>query len=262
MTKIVAIIQARTDSTRFPKKVLADVLGKPMIAHLIERVKKSKLIDQLVLATTTRKIDDPITDVAKENKINIFRGNFEDVLDRYYKAAKKYQADIVVRITGDCPLIDPHIVDQVIQYFLENKYDYVTNTLEPTYPDGLDVEVFSFKALEIAWKEAQLLSEREHVTPYIVNHPEKFRISNVRNTADLSNLRWTVDRKEDLEFVKEIFKRLYKEKTMFHMQDILELLQKYPDLKEINAGIQRNEGYLSSLKKDKICKRSEKHGEK
>lgn len=255
MTRIVAIIQARTDSTRFPKKVLADILGKPMIAHLIDRAKKSELVDQLVLATTNRKIDDSIVDIAKKHNIDVFRGNFEDVLDRYYNAAKKHQADVVVRITGDCPLVDPHILDTIIRYFLDNNYDYASNTIEPTYPDGLDVEVFSFKSLEKAWKEAQLPSEREHVTPYIITHPEKFKISNFRNSVDLSHLRWTVDQKEDLEFVREIFKQFYSKKSMFYMEDILELLQKYPDLKEINAGIKRNEGYLDSLKKDKIIQK-------
>ena len=252
MSEIVGIIQVRSDSTRFPQKALVDILGKPMIIHLLERIKKSKLIDQLVIATTTRKIDDPIVEVVRECGISIFRGSYEDVLDRYYQAAKKYHADIIVRITGDCPLIDPHIVDMVIQHFLENEYHYVSNVLEPTYPDGLDVEVLSYEALKKTWKEARLLSEREHVTSYIRNHPERFRISNVRNTVDLSHLRWTVDHEKDLEFVKEIFERLYNKKPFFLMDDILRLLKKYPKLKEINARIQRNEGYVRSLKKDKV----------
>lgn len=255
MSKIVAIIQARLDSTRFPKKVLVEILGKPMILHVIERAKQSNLIDQLVIATSIRAIDDPILDVVSKHRISIFRGSPEDVLDRYYKAAKKYHADIIVRITGDCPLIDPMVIDKVIQCFLDGKYDYVSNTLEQTYPDGLDVEVFSYKTLEKAWKEAELTSEREHVTPYIGKHPEKFRVMNVRNDVDLSYLRWTVDYEKDLEFVKEIFKSLYKENSIFLMNDVLNLLEKKPELKKINIGIKRNVGYLRSLEKDKLIKK-------
>lgn len=260
MRKIVAIIQVRMDSTRFPKKALAEILGQPMTIRLLERVKKSRLINEIVVATTTRSIDDPLAEVVREYGISIFRGSYQDVLDRYYQTAKNFHADIIVRITGDCPLIDPIIVDLVIQLFLDNEYDYVNNTLVPTYPDGLDVEVFSFKTLEETWKEATLLSEREHVTPYIKKHPEKFRIGHIGNEVDLSHLRWTVDREKDLEFVREIFKRLYNKKPFFLMDDIVQLLRKHPELKEINLGIWRNESYLKSLQKDKIFLKKNKKG--
>jgi len=255
MSKIIAIIQVRLDSSRFPKKALSQLIDKPMIIHVIDRAKQSKHIDQLVVATSTRKIDDPIIDVVSKQGISVFRGSADDVLDRYYKAAKKYHADIIVRITGDCPLIDPVIIDKVIQCYIDGKYDYVSNTIDQTYPDGLDTEVFSYKALEKTWKEAKLLSEREHVTPYIVNHPEKFKLINVRNDVDLSHMRWTVDYEKDLEYVKEIYGRLYKKDSIFLMDDILQLLEKNPELNKINIGITRNEGYLRSLDKDKIIKK-------
>jgi spore coat polysaccharide biosynthesis protein SpsF len=251
MSKIVAIIQARTDSTRLPNKVMADILGKPMIVRLLGRVKESTTIDEIILATTTRAIDTPLANIVRNYGLPVFRGRWSDVLDRYYKAATKYHARGIVRITGDCPLIDPQIVDKVIQVFLKNKFDYVSNTLERTYPDGLDVEVFSYTTLQKAWKEAFIASDREHVTPYIRNNPKKFSLQNVKQTTDFSHLRWTVDQKQDLEFVREIFKRLYHKQKIFYMKDIIALLQEHPELKEINAGIKRNEGYIRSLEQDK-----------
>ncbi len=255
MSKIVAIIQARTDSTRLPNKVMADIFGKPLIIHLLERVKESTTINEIILATTTRSVDTPLVNVVRDYGFPVFRGNCNDVLDRYYKAATKYNADGIVRITGDCPLIDPAVVDKVTHVFLKHQYDYVTNTLEPTYPDGLDVEVFSYNALQKTWGEAILVSEREHVTSYLRNHPEKFSLKDVKHTIDLSYMRWTVDQQEDLTFVREVFKRLYNKQKIFHLQDIVDLLQKHPELIEINNGIQRNEGYLRSLEHDKKTKR-------
>lgn len=252
MSKVIAIIQVRLDSTRLPRKALRDIIGKPMIIHLLERTEKSELINDIVIATTKSKSDDEVVDVVKKYGLPIFRGNYEDVLDRYYNAAKKHKADVIVRITGDCPLMDPQIIDKIIQYFIDHDYDYVSNTIKPTYPDGLCVEAFSFKTLEKAWNEAKLLSEREHVTPYITKHPEIFKVKNIENSIDLSHLRWCVDQQEDLEFVTEVFKRLYNKDAIFFMEDVLELLDGSPELKEINIGIQRNEGYLRSLKEDKI----------
>ena len=252
MIKIIAIVQARMASTRLPGKVMTKISGKNMLWHVVKRVQYAKKIDDIVVATTSLKEDEKILKLTSEMGVKSYAGSEDDVLDRCYKAAKKYHADIIVRITGDCPVMDPHIVDKVVQYFLENRYDYVSNTIKPTYPDGLDVEVFSYNALEKAWKEAKLLSEREHVTPYFKKHPEKFRVGNVENDVDLSHLRWTVDENKDLEFIKEIFQRLYNKKSIFFMEDILQLLEEYPELKEINAEFKRNEGYLRSLKKDKI----------
>jgi len=255
VTKVIGIIQARTDSTRLPNKALKDIQGKPLILHVIERVQYAKLLDKVVLATTTRSIDTPLAELVQAQGISIFRGDCDDVLDRYFQAATQCHAEVIVRITGDCPLIDPRVIDTVVQVFLQHHYDYVANTLQPTYPDGLDVEVFSYKTLKKAWNEATLASEREHVTAYIRNHPEQFTHYNIKNSVDLSKFRWTVDQQEDLEFVREIFKRLYTKEKIFYMEDILPLLQQHPELQEINAGIQRNEGYLRSLKHDKKVKR-------
>ena len=255
MKKIGAIVQIRVDSTRLPKKALSDILGKPMTLRLLERLQRSELINEIIVATTKNKTDDELVKIVEENNIKIFRGSTEDVLDRYYQAAKQNDIDIIARITGDCPLVDPEIVDNMIRYFLDNDFDYVSNTIKPTYPDGICVEVFSYKTLEKTWNEARLMSEREHVTPYITKHPESFNINNFKNNEDLSDLRWTVDEPQDLEFVREIFNRLYNKKNVFHMRDVLKLLEKNPELKNINSGIIRNEGYLKSLKDDKIVKK-------
>ena len=250
MKKIIAIIQARLDSTRLPRKALINILGKPLIIHLLERVKESKKIDDIIAATTDRKVDDELVKVLKNQGVKVFRGSNKDVLDRYYQAATKYCADVIVRVTGDCPLIDPNIIDLIIQHYLDNDFDYVTNIIVPTYPDGLDVEIFSYETLKKTWEESKLLSEREHVTPYIKKHPEIFRLNNFKNSVDWSHLRWTVDQKEDLKFVIEIYKRLYNKKPLFLMKDILQILDEEPELKEINSRIQRDEGYLKSLKED------------
>jgi len=249
--KIVAIIQARMGSTRLPGKALKEISGKPLLWHVINRVKKAKLIDQIVLATTDKKEDLKLIEIASETGIGNYAGSEEDVLDRYFQAATKYKADIIVRITSDCPLIDPIIIDKVINHFLSDNFDYVSNTIKCTYPDGLDVEVFSYNSLKKAWNDAKLPSEREHVTPYIIKHKEIFKIGNFENDEDLSHLRWTVDEERDLEFVREIYKRLYKEGEVFYMENVLELLKKNPELIEINSKIIRNEGYLKSLEKDK-----------
>jgi len=253
--KVIGIIQARTDSTRLPNKTLKDIQGKPLILHVIERVQHATSIEKVVLATTTRSIDTPLADLVQTQGIPVYRGDCDDVLDRYYQAATQYHGAVIVRITGDCPLIDPHVIDTIVQIFLQHHYDYVTNTLQPTYPDGLDVEVFSYKALQKAWNEATLTSEREHVTAYIRNHPELFTLYDIKNPVDLSKYRWTVDQQEDLDFVREIYKRLSKKQKIFYMEDIVELLQQHPQLQEINARIQRNEGYLRSLKQDKKIRR-------
>lgn len=258
MTKIVCIIQARTDSTRLPQKALYDIVGKPLIIHVFDRIKYSTLIDTFVLATTTRPVDTQLVELVQKQGIPVFHGDCDDVLDRYYKTACHFNAENIVRITGDCPLIDPQIADLIIKVFLNNNYDYVTNTLHRTYPDGLDVEIFSFNALEKAWKKATLPSEREHVTPFIRNNPDQFTLYDVKNPIDYSTYRWTVDRQEDLLFVQEIYKRLYPKKKIFYMNDIVDLLNKHPELLKINSGIQRNEGYLRSLQEDKILRKVKK----
>ncbi len=251
---LAAIIQARMGSSRLPGKVMEDISGKPMLWHIIERLKKARLIDKIIIATTEREADKPILKLAEDSGAAGYAGDEADVLDRYYQAATKYGAAAVVRITADCPLIDPGVTDKVIQRYLKGDCDYTANTLEWTYPDGLAVEVFSYAALETAWQEARWASEREHVTPYIKKNPDKFRLVNVGSKVNLSHLRWSVDRKEDLEFVRQVYKYLYQEGQIFYMADILELLGKHPELTRINRGIPSDEGYAKSLKEDRIVR--------
>ncbi len=225
-----------------------------MLFHVIQRVKKSKLIEDIVVATTKKKEDLEIVKIAKKCGVRDFRGSEDDVLDRFYQAAKVAKAESIVRITADCPLIDPVVVDKVIEHFLSGCYDYASNTLKRTYPDGLDTEVFTYKVLERAWKNAKWASEREHVTPYIIKHPEMFRLGNVENEKDLSYMRWCVDTERDLKFVRAVYRHLYKKKKVFLMDDILKLLERRPEIMAINKGIPTNEGYLKSLREDRIVR--------
>jgi spore coat polysaccharide biosynthesis protein SpsF len=252
--KTAAIIQARMGSSRLPGKVLEKIAGKPLLWHLVHRLKKAELLNALIIATTDREADRPILVLANNLGIESYAGNETDVLDRFYQAATRFNINVICRITADCPLIDPQIVDKTIQVFFKADCDYVSNGRPASYPDGLDVEVFSYSTLEQVWQKAKLASEREHVTPYIHNHPDKFHIVNVVNDIDLSHMRWTVDNKEDLELVREIYKHLYIEGSTFYMRDVLELFTRYPHLKQINQGINRNEGYAKSLLEDSLIK--------
>jgi len=241
--KIVAIIQARMGSTRLPGKVMKKILDKPVILWDLDRISFSKLIDEIVVAIPYGKENGVIVDTIKKynDKIIITRGSEDDVLDRYYQAAVQTNADMVVRITSDCPLIDPVVIDQVIEQFLDNDCDYCSNSIIRTYPRGLDTEIFSFKALEEAWNKAKKDYEREHVTPYIIENPDKFQLLNVANNINLSHLRWTLDTKEDFEFISAIYKRIYPKKQLFLMDDVLELLGKEPELIEINRHIEQKQ---------------------
>ncbi|MBE2267255.1 MAG: aminotransferase class III-fold pyridoxal phosphate-dependent enzyme [Anaerolinea sp.] len=238
-------------SSRLPGKVLADIRGKPMILRVVERARGARTLDEVVLATTVDPADDPLAALGEQIGIPVFRGDQADVLDRYYQAARHFNADVVVRLTGDCPLLDPQVIDRVVTAFSAEPRDYVSNTLIVSYPDGLDTEVFSFAALERAWREAGLASEREHVTPYIHKNPALFRLGNVLNERDLSHMRWTVDEPSDLEFVRAIYARL---NAQFTMDDVLRLIELQPDLTQVNAGFERNEGYAKSLREDKLVK--------
>jgi spore coat polysaccharide biosynthesis protein SpsF len=234
---IVAIVQARMTSERLPGKVLMKILGKTVLWHVIKRLEKSEIIEKIVVATTENQEDIAIKKLCDEMGIDVFMGDELDVLDRYYKAAKRHNATVIIRITADCPLIDPKVVDRIIKYYLENKdkFDFVSNNHPATFPDGLDTEVFSFEALENAWKNAKKQYEREHVTPYIWDHPQKFKIGNVENDKDLSiEERWTLDYKEDFEFIKAVYENLYKEGEIFYMEDVLQLLKQKPELRDIN----------------------------
>jgi spore coat polysaccharide biosynthesis protein SpsF len=228
-------------STRLPGKVLMDIAGRPMLWHIINRLKYSKLINKIVVATTTEIKDDPVDELCRENHVCCYRGSENDVLDRYYQAAKIYGAEIIVRITADCPLIDPVVTDKVIDAYLKNKsnFDGANNTIDRTFPRGLDTEVIKFSVLKFAWEKATKDYEREHVTIFIDEHPELFKLFTVKNKKNLSNLRWTVDEEADLEFVREIYLRLYKKREVFLMEDILKVLAKEPRLIEINKDIKQ-----------------------
>jgi spore coat polysaccharide biosynthesis protein SpsF (cytidylyltransferase family) len=246
-----AIIQARFGASRLPGKVMLKVLDKTILEYVIERVSAAKLIESVIIATTSNGEDSRIADLADRLGVNVYRGSEDDVLDRFYQAAKKIGAKHIVRITADCPLIDPRIIDRVVGRYFESKADYCSNIIEETFPDGEDVEVFSFKALNAAWEKAHLVSEREHVTPYIKNHPADFKLVNVKNRPNLYEKRWTVDRKEDFIFIKTILEAIYPGKNIFHMEDVLGFLKANPKVEDINRHIVRNEGYLKSLKEDR-----------
>ena len=239
--RIVAIVQARMGSTRFPGKVMLKAADKPLIQHVLERLTKSKLIDDIVLATSEDEKNDELESFVKGLGFDVSRGSEDDVLDRYYQAAKQSRADIVVRITGDCPLIDYEVVDKVIDTYLHGDYDDVSNTRPPTFPDGLDTEVLSFEALKKAWQEAEKLYDREHVTPYI-HESGIFKVCNVSNNLDLSAERWTVDEPEDYELVKSIIEDLTENGAYFGMEEILEYKNSNPEMFRINQNVARDEG--------------------
>jgi spore coat polysaccharide biosynthesis protein SpsF (cytidylyltransferase family) len=249
---ILAILQARTSSTRLAGKVLKEIAGKPMLEHQIERINRSQLIDKLIVATSIDRSDNVLEELCHKIGIDCYRGSLDNVLDRFYQAAKIYKPAHIVRLTGDCPLTDPQIIDQTIQFYLDGRFDYASNCQDPSFPDGLDVEIFKAGALEEAWKNATLPSETEHVTPYIKNHPDIFRIGSFRGKEDLSHLRWCVDEPEDFEFATRIYEELYSKNPEFLTDDILHLLEQKPELTKINTGIERNAGYKKSLEQDEI----------
>ena len=243
------IIQARMGSSRLPSKVLMKSDdGRPLLYYVINQLRYCTKVKNLVIATTTNQEDDEIEKFANDNSVNIFRGKEKDVLDRYFQCAKKYSFSTIVRITADCPLIDPQIVDKVIEKFFSGNYDFATNTLTRTFPIGTDVEVFSFSALNRAWENTQLPSEREHVTPYL-RKEENFKIINIENDKNISNLRLTVDRIEDFELIKQILNNI--SINPIHLEDVLELFSQKPELIEINKHINHNEGFNKSLEEDK-----------
>ena len=251
---IVAVLQARASSSRLPGKVLKPLLGRPMLARQLERVARSARIDKLLLATSDHASDQPVADLAREAGVAAFRGSLDDVLDRFYQAVLPHRPDHVVRLTGDCPLSDPSLIDDIVAAHLEGGYDYTSNALEPTYPDGLDVEVFRFKCLEEAWREAQLPSQREHVTPFINRQPSRYNIFHYKGEPDLSALRWTVDEPADFELVRTVYETLFPSNPRFPTRDILELLEKRPELKDMNTLHRRNEGYVKSVEAEKKAK--------
>ncbi len=236
----VAIIQARMSSSRLPGKSLVDIAGHPMLEWVIRRVRYSKLINLVMVATTTEPSDDPIEEICKKLQVQVFRGSMHDVLDRYYLAARKMKADIVVRITSDCPLIDSELIDKTIEALVATGSDFACNRLPPpmkrTYPIGLDVEVVRFEALERAWKEASQKNEREHVMPYLYEIPGRFKVVKVDHDVDYGSLRWTVDTQEDLDLVRKIFV-LLGGRDDFSWLEVLEIVKNHPSLMDINSGV-------------------------
>ena len=247
---VIGILQARTNSTRLPGKILMNILGEPMILHQLRRLKKCVLLDDIIVATSSEKSDDDLAIVCAAAGYRVFRGSLDDVLDRFVQAIKNDSCDHVVRLTADCPLTDSNVIDEIIGRHLQGGSDYTSNTLNPTYPDGLDAEVLKISALLNAWENAVLPSHREHVTPYIYAHPEIFSLDNYENDRDLSAMRWTVDEVEDFEFATEVYRNLYPSKANFTMADILILLADRPDIVAKNAFISRNEGLKKSLIED------------
>ncbi len=247
---ILAILQARISSSRLPGKVSKILHGKPMLLHQVERLRYAKNLDRIIVATSTNFEDNIIEEICINNKIQFFRGSLNDVLDRYYQVALIEKPKHIVRVTGDCPLIDPNVLDAVVTTHLNEKNDYTSNTRPPTFPDGLDIEVMTYSALERAWKGATLLSQREHVTLYIYQNIGSFKIGQYQSEKNFSNMRWTVDEPEDFQFVNQIYKELYNSNPRFLMEDILDLLNRKPGLIEINNKFKRNEGLNISLAKD------------
>lgn len=241
--KVVAIVQARIGSTRLPGKVLKDILGKPMLWHMLNRLRLSTKIDNIVLAIPDSRQNDQLEDFAKGLNLHYFRGSEDDVLSRYYGAATKFGADVIVRLTSDCPLIDPRVTDRVIEEHLNSDADYTSNGIKSGFPRGLDTEVFNFEALKRAYREAELDYEREHVTPYIRQHPSSFKLKSVEASGKLRrpDIRLTVDTEEDLRLIREIFKRLYGDGQIFYTEDVIDLLDKHPELAAINACIRQKE---------------------
>ncbi len=216
-----------------------------MLHHQIERIQRARVPQRLVLATSRNPDDDAVADIGRNAGIDVYRGSLEDVLDRFYHAAKPFTPSHVVRLTGDCPLADPSIIDEVARFGIDGNYDYASNTIQPTFPDGLDVEVATFQALQTAWKEATTKSDREHVMPFLHRQSDRFKLGNYRNAEDLSALRWTVDEAADFTFVESVYEALYPENPAFDSAAILAYLGKNPALSSLNSGFARNEGFKS-----------------
>ena len=239
--KVVCIMQARVGSSRLPAKVLKKIAGKTVLEHDVDRLNRVKSIDEIVIATTIEERDYKIVDEANRLGVKFFRGSEDDVLSRYYFAAKENNADVVVRVTSDCPLLDSKVTDEIIRFYLDNypRYDYVSNTLDRTYPRGLDTEVFSFKALEKAFYEAKEDFQREHVTPFIWDNNKEFLNYQFKQSEDNSNLRLTLDTEEDLKLITEVYSELYDDNNNFGLEEVTSLFKRRPELIDINKEIEQ-----------------------
>jgi len=255
---VYVIIQARMGSSRLPGKILMDLAGKPSLYHVYHRSLAASKVDQVIIATSAASDDDQVEAFCRLNGIDCFRGSENDVLDRFYQTAVNAGAskgDVVVRITGDCPVIDPEIIDDVICGLEGGEFDYCSNSFERTFPDGLDAEAMTFETLEYVWKKSNWQSEREHVTSYINRNRNEFRISHLKFDEDLSELRWTVDYEDDYLLMKKLYEALYSEDSVFLMEDILNYLKEHPELEDINSSHEVNEGLkLSEMNDQQINK--------
>ena len=251
----IAFIQARMGSIRLPNKVMKTVNGKPLIEYLLLRVAKAKLIDKVVVASSVNSNNDPLVSFVNSLGFETYRGSEQDVLSRFYEAAKFHKATTVLRITADCPLVDPNLIDSLIEEYFNSGTDYATNTLPPTYPDGLDIEVFSFQSLERAYQEAVAPNEREHVTPYI-RYSGQFKIHNTVNKIDYSDRRWTVDEVDDFEVVSNIFQYFHPD-IYFDWENIIKIENLRPEMFQKNKHIKRNEG-AEITDEEKLQKRDSK----
>jgi len=250
------IIQARMGSSRLPGKVMRKVDDKnPLLYYVLKQHQYCRTIDKIIVATTNLKKDDVIAKFVQKNNVECFRGSSDDVLDRYYQCSKKFSFSTIVRVTADNPLNDPTIVDMVVEKFKKGTYDFITNSIPRTFPQGISVEIFSFKALQEAWKSAKLPSEREHVTPHFYNNKHIFKFFNVTHSTNVSHLRFTVDRINDLKLVRAIIKNINKRPIL--MEDILNLFKERPELTLINKNYVPDEGYYKSLKEDEEFKKSQ-----
>jgi spore coat polysaccharide biosynthesis protein SpsF len=234
----VAIIQARMGSTRLPGKVLKDLGGETVLARVVRRTERATLLDDLVVATSNLADDDVIAEDCIRLGVHCFRGNHADVLNRCYEAARFCRADVVVRITADCPLIDPELADNTIREFIKQKPDYASNSLVPTYPCGLSVEVFTLVALRRAWREAKKSYQRVHVTPYLYENPQRFRILSLTAEADYSRYRWTLDTEEDLETIRAIYQHFANRDT-FNWREVLALMERAPEVPARNSHVRQ-----------------------
>ncbi len=247
---ILGILQARTSSSRLPNKVLKELLGEPMLARQIERLQQSKLLDKLLVATSDQSEDRAIAELCERLNIPCFCGPLDDVLLRFYLAAQPYSPTHVVRLTGDCPLADPMVIDELITLHLSGKFDYSSNCGNPSYPDGLDAEIMSGATLATLQEKAATQTEREHVTYYVRCHSEQFSIGELQRSPSLAHLRWTVDEPADFELVERIYQALYPANPTFTTDDILALLAQQPELTTLNTRHKRNEGLANSLAKE------------
>lgn len=246
MNQIIAIVQCRISSTRLPRKILLDLNGEPIIKHVADRLKKSKKIEKIIIATTFEEEDDEICKWCDKESLEYFRGETENVLSRYYHCANNFKATNIVRVTSDCPLIDPKIIDKTIELFIKEKLDYASNNLKKTFPHGMDVEVFTFKALEVAYINATKTIEKEHVTQFIRQRPEQFKLNNFSSNKDLSDIRVTIDEKEDLILIKKIVGTLGKE---VDCEGIADLFLEFPELKKINENAKKSHNIYNKEKK-------------